>query len=100
MKLDVGASYIYQKDRNMTNQGVNYNPLIGAYLFPRGNDWEDVEMFERYDPQRKIMTHYFTMAPGEYIIQNPYWINYRNLRENSKNRYMLNASLSMRLLIG
>ena len=94
MKLDVGASYIYQKDRNMTNQGVNYNPLIGAYLFPRGNDWEDVEMFERYDPQRKIMTHYFTMDPGEYIIQNPYWINYRNLRENSKNRYMLNASLS------
>ena len=68
MKLDVGASYIYQKDRNMTNQGVNYNPLIGAYLFPRGNDWEDVEMFERYDPQRKIMTHYFTMDPGEYII--------------------------------
>ena len=98
MKLDVGASYIHQQDRNMINQGVNSNPLIGAYLFPRGNDWEDIRMYERYDPQRKIMSQYFTMEPGEYIIQNPYWINYRNLRENSKNRYMLNASLSYDIL--
>lgn len=31
-------------------------------------------------------------------MQNPYWINYRNLRENSKDRYMLNASLSYDIL--
>ena len=47
MKLDVGISYILQNDRNMTNQGSYNNPLVGAYLFPRGNDWEDIQMYER-----------------------------------------------------
>lgn len=40
MTLDVNASYILQKDRNMVNQGTYNNPLVGAYLFPRGNDWK------------------------------------------------------------
>ena len=35
MTLDVTASYIMQNDRNMTNQGVYNNPVVGAYLFPR-----------------------------------------------------------------
>ena len=39
MTLDFGASYILQNDQNMTNQGTYNNPLVGAYLFPRSNDW-------------------------------------------------------------
>lgn len=35
----MGASYVMQKDRNMTNQGTYNNPLVGAYVYPRGNDW-------------------------------------------------------------
>lgn len=58
MKLDVSASYILQNDRNMTNQGTYNNPLVGAYLIPRGYDWEDIKMYERYDPARKIYTQY------------------------------------------
>ena len=38
MTLDVGASYIKQSDMNMVNQGTYSNPLVTAYLFPRGND--------------------------------------------------------------
>lgn len=38
LKLDASASYIYQKDQNMTNQGVYSNPLVPAYLFPRGEN--------------------------------------------------------------
>ena len=37
MHLDLGASYIIQKDRNMVNQGVYSNPLVSAYLFPRAD---------------------------------------------------------------
>ena len=40
MRLDVGASYVLQEDCNMINQGTYNNPLTGAYLFPRGDDWE------------------------------------------------------------
>ena len=98
MTLDTGASYIKQKDRNMTNQGVYSNPLLAAYTFPRGNDWEDIKMYERYDSSRGIMTQYWPQGGGAYVTQNPYWINYRNLRENERDRYMLNASLSYDIL--
>lgn len=98
MKLDVGAQYIMQKDRNMVNQGVYSNPVAAAYLFPRGNDWEEYKMFERYDPERKLNTQYWPQGGGSFRLQNPYWINYRNLRENDKDRYMLSGSLSYDIL--
>ena len=94
MTLDVSASYIMQNDRNMTNQGTYNNPLVGAYLFPRGNDWNDIYMYERWDPTRQIYTQYWPVGDAGMTMQNPYWINYRNLRENKKTRYMLSAGLS------
>ena len=98
MTLDINASYIMQNDRNMVNQGTYNNPLVGAYLFPRGNDWEDIKMYERYDVARKIYTQYWPTGDGGMTMQNPYWVNYRNLRENKKSRYMLGASLSYKIL--
>ena len=98
LKLDVGASYVMQKDRNMTNQGTYNNPLVGAYVYPRGNDWADIEMYERYDPARRLYTQYWPVGDAGMTMQNPYWINYRNLRENNKDRYMLSAALSYDVL--
>lgn len=94
VKLDAGMSYILQDDRNMTNQGVYMNPLTSAYLFPRGNDWNDIKMYERYNPARKIYEQYWPSGAATYVMQNPYWINHRNLRENKKDRYMANAGLT------
>lgn len=98
MTLDVGATYVLQKDQNMVNQGTYNNPLVGAYLFPRGNDWEDFKMYERYDASRKLDTQYWPVGDAGMVMQNPYWINYRQLRNNNKDRYMLNASLSYKIL--
>lgn len=98
MTLDVGASYIKQNDRNMINQGTYSNPLVTAYLFPRGDDWADVRMFERFDSERNIYTQYWPQKISEYGGDNPYWINYRNLRTNHKDRYMLNANLTYKVL--
>ena len=94
MTLEVSASYIIQNDLNMTNQGLYNNPLVGAYLFPRGNDWDDIKVYERYDSTRKIYTQYWPVGDGSITMQNPYWINYRNLRQNKKTRYMLSGSLA------
>ncbi len=98
MRLDVGANYVLQKDLNMINQGTYNNPLTGAYLFARSGDWEDIRMYERYDPVDKISKQYWPMGDGSITMQNPYWANYRNLRGNRKDRYMLNASLSYDML--
>lgn len=98
MTLDVGASYIKQNDLNMVNQGTYSNPLVEAYLFPRGDDWQTIKMYERYNTQRKIYTQYWPQGLNEFTGQNPYWINYRNLRTNFKDRYMLNAGLTYKIL--
>jgi TonB-linked SusC/RagA family outer membrane protein len=99
MTLDVGASYIIQKDQNMRNQGVYSSSVASAYLFPRGNDFDMVRVFERYDPVRGINTQFWDefIGAGDYNLQNPYWAAYRNLVNNERKRYMLNAGLSYEL---
>lgn len=98
MTLDVNASYIRQTDRNMVNQGTYSNPLVGALLFPRGNNWDDIKVYERYDAERKLDTQYWPMGDYGMTVQNPYWVNYRNLNENKKDRFMLGAHLSYQVL--
>ena len=95
--LDVGASYVIQNDRNMTNQGVYANPLVSAYLYPRGNDYNDMAMFEHFDTTRNIYTQNWNNLLTEFVGQNPYWINYRNLRTNKKYRYMMNAGVTYKI---
>lgn len=98
MTLDIAANYILQNDRNMVNQGEYNNPLVGAYLYPRGNEWADAEMYEQYDSARKIYVQNWAPGDAGMTMQNPYWVNYRNLRENKKDRYMLSANLSYKIL--
>ena len=99
LRLDFNGSYILQKDQNMTNQGVYANPLTSIYLFPRGNDFSNYQSYERYNPGTKMMEQFWSDAlAGDLRMQNPYWIAYRNLRNNNKHRYMLNLTVSYDIL--
>lgn len=93
LTLDMGASFIIQNDNNFVSQGSYFNPLPSLYLFPRGEDFNEIRMFERWNPVSGMMTQYWPFSEGSHNMQNPYWIQYRNIRENKKRRYMLNASL-------
>lgn len=99
LKIDASASYIMQKDQNMTNQGVYANPLTSAYLFPRGENFDLYRNFERYNSGTKLMEQFWgDDLAGDLRMQNPYWINYRNLRNNNKRRYMLSLNVSYDIL--
>ena len=98
MTLDLNASYIHQTDRNMVNQGQYGNPVVGALLFPRGNNWNDIKAYERYNADRDLSEQYWPVGDYGMTVQNPYWINYRNLATNSKDRFMLGAPLSYKVL--
>ncbi len=100
LRLDASASYIYQQDQNMTNQGVYSNPLVPAYLFPRGTEFDAYRIFERYNPASKLMEQFWSsdLEGGDLRMQNPYWIAYRNLRNTDKKRYMLSFSASYDIL--
>ncbi|MBQ3246096.1 MAG: SusC/RagA family TonB-linked outer membrane protein, partial [Bacteroidales bacterium] len=96
LRMDASASYIVQKDRNMINQGVYSNPIVSAYLFPRGEDFNAYRLFERYNPATKLMEQFWSsdLEGGDLRMQNPYWIANRNVRDTDKKRYMLSFSLS------
>jgi TonB-linked SusC/RagA family outer membrane protein len=100
MTLDIGGNYIIQQDQNMINNGLNSNPITSVYLFPRSTDFDMIRAFERYDPSRGINTQYWNeiVGSGEFVMQNPYWAAYRNLKNNDKKRYILNASLNYDVL--
>lgn len=98
VQLDLGASYVKQKDKNMVSQGEYWNPIVAAYLFPRGESFEDIKTFERYDKERNFPVQYWPVMDGRFANQNPYWTAYRNVAPDSKDRYMFNAGLTYNVL--
>lgn len=97
LQLDLGASYIKQNDTNMVSQGLYWNPIVPAYLFPRGENFEDIKTFERFDDSRKLPVQYWPVSDATYASQNPYWTAYRNVSTNKKSRYMFNAGLTYKI---
>ncbi|QUB67050.1 SusC/RagA family TonB-linked outer membrane protein [Prevotella melaninogenica] len=98
VQLDLGASYIKQKDNNMVSQGEYWNPIVAAYLFPRGESFEGIKTFERYDNVRNFPTQYWPISDSRFANQNPYWTAYRNLAPDDKDRFMFNAGLTYNIL--
>lgn len=96
--LDLGASYIKQKDNNMVSQGEYWNPIVAAYLFPRGESFDAIKTFERYDNVRNFAVQHWPVNEGRFANQNPYWTAYRNVAPDNKDRYMFNAGLTYNIL--
>lgn len=91
--LDIGANYILQKNLNMVSQGQYFNPIPALYLFPRGEDFSRIQLFERYNQITEVNQQYWIYDDQGLSLQNPYWTMYRMNREDKRKRYMLNASL-------
>ena len=93
MTLDLSASYILQSNKNMIASGQYFNPLPALYLFPRGEDFDNVRMYQIWDESRNLYTQNWTYGSGDMSFQNPYWIMHKMINESKKRRYMLSASL-------
>ena len=98
LQLDLGASYVNQKDQNMVSQGQYKNPLVAAYLYPRGESWDAIRSFERFDPSRNINVQYWPIGDRTFGLDNPYWTAYRDVSPTTKNRYMFNVGLTYHIL--
>ena len=96
--LDFGLNYILQKDANFVAQGIYNNPLPALYLFPPGEDFNEIRNYERWDPVLGYKTQYWPYGEGAHSLQNPYWIQNRMQRTTDKQRYILNASLKWNIL--
>ena len=95
--FDFGGNFIKQDDKNLTAQGLYYNPLPSLYLFPRSENFDNVRMYERWNPNKGFYEQYWPYGGLADGMQNPYWTQNRMLRENNRTRYMLNASLKYKI---
>ena len=93
MTLDVSASYVIQNNKNMIASGEYFNPLPALYLFPRGEDFDNVRMYQIWDESRNLYDQNWTYGSGDMSFQNPYWIMHKMINQSKKHRYMLSASL-------
>jgi len=101
MTLDLGASYIIQDQLNPVAAGGFQNPLAVVYMWPRGEDFNEIRAYEEWDASRNIYVQRWPWsadAVGTTYAENPYWEMYRKLRTTNKDRYMFNASLSYDIL--
>lgn len=76
--LDFGANLIFQNDRNMTAQGRYFNPLTALYLFPRGENFDAIRMYERYNEGLGIYEQYWPYETQSMELQ------YMIFRESDK----------------
>jgi TonB-linked SusC/RagA family outer membrane protein len=93
LTLDLGFMTSLVDEQNMIAQGQYFNPLIPVYLFPAGDDFAKVQVYERYNASRNFQTQFWPYGDQGLSMQNPYWITEKDKFINHKNRYMTNASL-------
>lgn len=91
--VDFAAKYTNQYVKNQASAGYLWNPLTGAYLFPRGADWNYYkENFEVYNADRGCNIQNWTNT-GQQQYGNPYWALNRQTPISTRNRYEFGGSI-------
>jgi len=106
LQIDLSGNYIRQYERNQVASGIAFNPIVGLYLYPRGEQFGQERYFERYDATTGYVKQYWIAGSGTpdtpanlgENVQNPYWIAYRNLRPTTKDRYMFSGKVSYKII--
>lgn len=91
-KLTMDLSFMLSQinEKNMTAQGLYYNPLVPLYLFPAGEDFSKIQSYQRFNIERGLMDQYFPYS-STLALDNPYWITENMEMPNKKNRYTASA---------
>lgn len=91
--IDFSAKFSNQHIENQAASGYLWNPLTGAYLFPRGEDWDGYKNeYEVYDPSRGVNVQNWTNTKQEQF-GNPYWMLNRQVPVTDRNRYEFGGSV-------
>ena len=98
LHVDLGANYVIQGEQNMISGGRYFNPLFPLYLFPRGEDFENVKIFERYDAERRFPVQSWEYGDQGLSFENPYWIVNREMFPTDKSRFMLHSRVQYDIL--
>lgn len=90
LTMDLNFMLSQINEKNMTSQGLYYNPLVPLYLFPAGEDFNQMKAYQRWNSERGLMDQFFPYS-STMALQNPYWITENIAMPNKKNRYTASA---------
>ena len=100
VKVDFTAKYVNQHVANQPAAGWLFNPMTGAYLFPRGEDWNYYKNnYEVYDPALNANVHNWVNTSLEQF-DNPYWILNRQKPISERNRYEFGGQIKYQIIDG
>lgn len=92
LTMDLNFSVSQINEKNMTSQGLYFNPLVSVYLWPAGDDFNRLKAYERWDPGRNLPIQFWPYAGStSQETMNPYWITENTAMPNKKNRYTISA---------
>ncbi|WP_161554561.1 SusC/RagA family TonB-linked outer membrane protein [Sinomicrobium soli] len=95
LKADANITLSDQGVANRPVAGFYYNPINGAYLFPRGLNYNSYkENYAVFDESRNLYTQNWPQLENEQ--QNPYWILNRNRSEEDNQRLVAAIKLDYR----
>lgn len=98
--VDVSARYNNQDIENQAASGFLSNPITGAYLFPRGENWNDYKTnYEVYDPALNANVQNWTNTKQEQY-SNPFWMVNRQVPISNRNRYEFGGSVKYEIMTG
>ena len=91
--VDFSAKYSNQFVKNQAAAGYLFNPLTGAYLVPRGTDWDNYKNnYAVYDASRGCLVQNWTNVLQQQY-SNPYWALNCNTPVSERNRYEFGGSV-------
>ena len=93
LSMDINLTYGRVLEQNMIAQGEYGNPIVPVYLFPAGDDFSKLQIYQRYDPSRGIKTQFWPYD-FDHSMQNPYWVTENQKWQNTKDRLMGSFQLS------
>lgn len=92
LTMDLSFSLSQINEKNMTSQGLYFNPLVPLYLFPSGADFDALKSYSRMDAARGVPTQFWPYAGSTSAeVMNPYWDTEAISMPNKKNRYTATA---------
>ncbi len=84
LSFDGSLMYSRQTIHNRPTSGLYFSPISGAYLFPRGLDFDQYRDFEYFSESRNLyLQDWWNINAdegkgGTHHQQNPFWVRHRN----------------------
>lgn len=103
LAFDGSLMYASQKIHNRPSSGLYFSPIAGAYIFPRGLDFDQYRQFEYFSESRNLYLqdwwniNYDAGKGGTHHQQNPYWVLNRIPTDQNRSNVIGQAQLRFAL---